>query len=444
MGFFISLRMAKTEINGSAVSGIMTEHWDLVNPWKDEIWDVKDSSGRVVYHKDKTVENCFLKYGIGRVAGESTERTYKRLIFDNSGREGLMHVPRISDFISKLETGDYMPSFLTDGDYIIDEQSGFDLQTDIMLFYSSNPIRKPIFNFLHGDRSERKGDINFASTWNLTFEEAGHFLELRNLMYRVKGVNVWLNLCDRTSIGSLDFAFANSEVQSIQISEKTYGNLDVGAVPRSVNGMFEFAKVTGDQIPQLRWYRCFEFCYMFDVCNSIDYIPAATTDFTEDRYNVWIANQGYPAAQGSFTQLFCICPNLTKVGPVIDVSQCHTRDKVYRMFGCKNLTQLRLKGINHFDWDFTAPEPEDSARQCLPNLDEASVKYLVDNAVDLKAQWRSTNEGDWNHTVQEAKLNIPASWNQFITMEQGKVLTKKGWRLFVDGTERIFATSDEL
>lgn len=34
------------------------------NLWKYEVWEVKDKDGNILYHKNKTFENCWLKYGI--------------------------------------------------------------------------------------------------------------------------------------------------------------------------------------------------------------------------------------------------------------------------------------------------------------------------------------------------------------------------------------------
>lgn len=418
------------KINDVSVSRIM-HGLSTENPWMNEVWDVKQNNGDV-YHKDKTVENCFLRYGIGVESGSSTQHTYKQLVFNNTSNTGVMKVPHIVDFVDRLRTGNYMPSFHASGYYDSLLMSG------VREFYRTSPITKRSFIGFCGSRAAKQGDKYLKEkVWDFTLSNTGHFAELNFLMYRAKDVdevNIRLN-GDNVSIGSLDFAFANTNLKNINIFESS-SNTDTGAVPRSVNAAFEYANIKGTAIPQMRWYRCFEFAYMFDVCNSIDFIPASTTDFSNDRDNTWVANQGYPTTQGSFTQLFCICPNLTKVGPVIDVSNCHTRNKVYRMFGCKNLTQLRLKGINHFDWDFTALNPEDSARQCLPKLDETSVKYLVDNATDLVTQWASTNPGDYNHTVDSAVLNVPASWDGFISDKQVMQLKTKGWTLQVDGRVR--------
>lgn len=53
--------------NGTNVGSLMLDSPQLPatqNLWEYEVWDIKDKDGNIIYHKDKTFENCWVKYGI--------------------------------------------------------------------------------------------------------------------------------------------------------------------------------------------------------------------------------------------------------------------------------------------------------------------------------------------------------------------------------------------
>jgi len=83
------------------------------------------------------------------------------------------------------------------------------------------------------------------------------------------------------------------------------------------------------------------------------------------------------------------CTHLTYFGPTLDVIAVHPthNDSVNCFNGCDNLSDIRIKNLNHGDWRFdgsnTGPENAKIFHGNLKSLNQESINYLFEHACDL-------------------------------------------------------------
>ena len=83
------------------------------------------------------------------------------------------------------------------------------------------------------------------------------------------------------------------------------------------------------------------------------------------------------------------CTHLTYFGPTLDVIAVHpTHNDSWNCFnGCGNLSDIRIKNLNHGDWRFDGssigPENAKIFHGNLKSLNQESIKYLFEHACDL-------------------------------------------------------------
>ena len=83
------------------------------------------------------------------------------------------------------------------------------------------------------------------------------------------------------------------------------------------------------------------------------------------------------------------CTHLTYFGPTLDVIAVHPthNDSVNCFNGCDNLSDIRIKNLNHGDWRFDGssigPENANIFHGNLKSLNQESIKYLFEHACDL-------------------------------------------------------------
>lgn len=94
----------------------------------------------------------------------------------------------------------------------------------------------------------------------------------------------------------------------------------------------------------------------------------------------WIRTGNAQAPESyDMVQAFRGCPKLTRIEPILNVKYFPHAGFVYWAFGgIDNLTHVRIKGINNFDWDFT-----NATNFGMRNLDTESIRYIFENAEDL-------------------------------------------------------------
>ena len=197
-------------------------------------------------------------------------------------------------------------------------------------------------------------------------------------------------------------------------------NCDFGFIPLQLNATFEGAQIPIIKREWLTWTHLTNLPYAFEMNNNLTEIQANdgeeivlfphnylnadegrlgwpyfyryTTDSNGNVTSKISVNEGY-----SIIQAFDRCPKLEKIEPILNVKYLPNESFVYYAFGSSpNITHLRLKGINNFNWDFT-----NTTNFGLTALDETSIKYIFDNAEDLVTTKYNQSNVNINNIIQE-------------------------------------------
>ena len=77
----------------------------------------------------------------------------------------------------------------------------------------------------------------------------------------------------------------------------------------------------------------------------------------------------------------------------------------------------------------------------IPNLDDDSIAYLIDNLNDLVSTYDPesdpANVSDYAPNIQSASLYLPETFQEKITSKQISGAKTKGWTIYVGGTEAV-------
>lgn len=170
--------------------------------------------------------------------------------------------------------------------------------------------------------------------------------------------------------------------------------------------------------------------------------------YTYDDNNNIIAKKS-ECANYSMIQSFDRCPKLTRIEPILNVKYLPNESFIYWAFGSEssNVTHLRLKGINNFNWDFT-----NTTNLGMINLDANSIKYIFDNAEDVKNIKYNESNVDYNNVSDSypnlyfdainfrsslsqngLEINCPSEWQDKITDEMVRNINAKGWTVKING-----------
>lgn len=169
-----------------------------------------------------------------------------------------------------------------------------------------------------------------------------------------------------------------------------------GFMPAQLNATFSGSGFSILKREWMGWQRVQNMIYAFDNNGTINEIQSNGEEVVLYPHNMRIGEGNYKwpyfytvDSEGNITdttprneqyyltQAFNNCGSLRIIEPILNVTYLANPGNIYNVFGnAKSITYLRLKGLNNFDWDFTAYNLN------LPNLDEDSVQYLLDNVVD--------------------------------------------------------------
>lgn len=151
----------------------------------------------------------------------------------------------------------------------------------------------------------------------------------------------------------------------------------------------------------------------------------------------------------SMVQAFDRCPLLTRIEPILNVKYLPHEGYIYWSFGSEspNITHLRLKGINNFNWDFT-----NTTNLGLTNLDAESIKYIFDNAEDVNNIKYDEANVDYDNVSTDYPglyfdavnirssvskdglvINCPTQWEDKITDDMVRSINAKGWTVKING-----------
>lgn len=445
--------------NKQPIAAIMSGKSDP-NKWKSECWDIKSKNG-LVYHKDKTLANCWEKYGVVKTNDNYKSRDTHYLLYDHIGN-GTTHAPTIVDMADYIDTDTHQLS-------IIGPVNNPELFSKFKEYYATNPLYR-YTNYMFGTLWNTAGNIHETS-WKFTIDTSRHLPDTGyvnkhalEVMYMFKGTNVeHVHFhFKHGALRSLDGMFQDCHnLKSIRVTYDPALPSDIstpdsnqiyhGLKPVSVARLFRSSGITSDVFPKdLDYAHCREFSSFVNGATSLTKVPPAVgcTAFEEHNSNIIIPNNGpwnttsstqphwawdksfnVPEAfYGSALEMFSWTPNLVEVGPVINFMYIKADWQINSCFHSPKLERIRIKNITNVDWDFA-----DGSKCYLPKLDKASIDYLFNNARDLAHLYQEGNVHSTFITRNSSTIKCPESWRDKITQDMINSMKNKGWTVYIGG-----------
>lgn len=402
-----------------------------VDPSTVRCWTVYHGSD-VLYHENKTKENAWEAYNL--ITTETIHGTEGKLIAKSFvGLDGTKKVPTLdvykdSDFYSKAADGTVtfqrFNGILNNKEVAAKVKEWFAAHTISQTFTNISTRNKGLFYAsdidgtltLNINENNISGIAEFAdSNIEKVIINTGFVTSLHELFYRAGNIReIEFENAARSQDLSGAFEFCHNLLK-LPVIYWGDGN-------RSFNSTDASGVVTVVTYKGL----CSNAGFAFEYCYRLPEIPqyGATRD---DAKNTLTFTSYSP-------QTFNQCKALTKIGPILDFRYLEPANASLIFGGCTALTDLRLKNLNHGSWRFDEKAINGVVHGNLSALDAESVKYLIDNLSDL-----NVTTSDDEHAISKvrtAELHCPSTWTS-ITDAQVTAANAKGWRIFINDTEKV-------
>ena len=423
---------AEIRFAGAAESADGT--WDAST---QECWDAYAGSRRV-WHKDKTVENCWVKYGL---ATDDTD-TGTVVVDMHSVPEGKSGVlPAATDWQGRVfpAAGGGLKPLAWRGpiantafwDELREYIGAHDI--DCTPGDGSTELRG---NWFRGSNFTGDLTVNLAGEspyW--TFADLFSGMDIGRLTIRFKGggvqVSSMFGFFRGLSADSIDVAGPGGESEVGTTGTRHFLAYDLSAVCENARLRGEFPDFVDWSVRQsVEGAACTRMGYAFTQCGTVTAIaPRAGVERDDDGNTIRIA----PMADQAFEN----CRSLASIGPVLDFGAVYNKPGsenspgggAYRTFaGCAALADVRIRNLNAGLWRFD----DDAYAGNMPSLDAASVEYLLANLPDLSgggadgvstpsnnflseawaATWVATAEGRTLSAMRQAR-RLPPTWPDY-------------------------------
>lgn len=347
-----------------------------------ECWDMH-LGNTLIYHKPKTLENCWKKYGYASEtyvdeSGNTQEFGYINVAnYTNTSFQGGYILPSIEDLEDnirnirwniKIKNTDYWD---TVRNWYENNYTTYKMITTIPLFNNNNfngkitlklnewfdeEHTKP-HNYLYSQSLFSNSEIehvHFVSENGCSFSSGnGIFIASPKLnKITFESPKGWL-------IGATDMSGILSRCGSL--TEYPYNLIKWDENRTNTKG-------NGIKCTLMGWFS--EYTPLIEV-------PSYNT---EDRY----ADDNTMMFATYAPQVFNGCGSLKKIGPVMDLCIVEpTANNTPSIFNCPNLEDCRIKNLNHGNWSFDNKTRDEGYIGYLPKLNQESINYLFDNLADL-------------------------------------------------------------
>lgn len=384
------------------VSGLsVNDGIDFTDETSVECWNAYMGDTQV-YHKDRTLENCWKKYGY--VAKESA------VIWGNDKKE-------VKEYVVKLPSGKNILPKLDNYNSLANckfhdiSPANTEIWSGIRNWYKNNTIDGTILAI---PSIVDDGGMSLARTfWNCT-----GFSELT------------LNLEFNDAYNSGEDNWFGTGIEEITFNT----NYPISSPQRWFRGMSKLKTIK---------YSCESSPYLFGVastvdmfggCSSIEEYPAQMIDWNIHRNIQNTTTRKATLTQYTFDKcaklkkvpsytsgddivccylkhMFNNCNALTTIEPILDVAEqtCKPSSAENWFSGCNALTSVKIKGLNHGDWYFDGTTNNGVKHGDLSNLDEASVQYLFNNLADLTTYDPMINTKQWYNSMEDWEVKNGAT-----------------------------------
>lgn len=411
-------------IDDEPLAKFMCPHEDNFD-YEDECWQAY-LNGELIYDKPKTIQNLWIEYGLAAKSGNNLVYTkaytgkktslyklveptdWQNWLLNTSNYIKWQNVKIPADFWGKIksfyETHRIHPSSL--GNFMLNSTTEgtdktFTIRPDNEWMSGSDMIRNTnLTKFTFKVFDSTHSSATYVSALTNMFRGAGSLTEV-----------IWLEADG--SIPTTCHFKANDMSGAFEWcgSLKSFGE-DVDWSWKA-NGGNHFNTTGGST--QIAW--------MFEWCSSMTEVKRSRLATSrEDNCNTIIVSR-------NMQQFADYCKNLVKIDPIMDMRYVipNTAANTYMAFvECSKLADIRLKNLNHGDWDFT------NWHTNLPALNQESVEYLINNLFDLNTVIppdANGNEQYDNPLVKTASITCPAAWNSYITNTMISNAGAKGWTI---------------
>lgn len=438
------------------------------DPSSVECWNVYQGN-ELIYHKDKTVENCISKY-FGSVSDNGT------ITIPDSTDGSLIKLPNVSEL---TDLQDYDTTTLkfsgsaneVSGQYVDWINQGYeknllDTTSDLATMIGAgkygclkcnNTEDSPVKIYVPlGTDGETFG---WEAADFLTFDNAlgGSDVNYLQIIFKDRGltnkckISTTMRSFQKLKVKNLDFIHEEADGTVVTPYEEKWGFM-----PIQLRAAFEGSNITVFKKDWMSWERVTMMPYCFDMCSELTEIQCngetatffphnvSTSDgqgdgelkwpYFKSSNNTWVENWDASYA-------FWRCEKLKKVGPVFDVHWWHNPGMYKYMFkNANNIEYLKLKGLNNMDWDFTSED------LYLPKLGWESIMYMLARLEDQigtpytqsnvdTSNVDSTNYPDiyFDHknirssrSTSGLKITVPDEWRGFCFS------TNHGWTVYSD------------
>ena len=401
-----------------------------VDPSTVRCWTVYHGSD-VLYHENKTKENAWDAYGL--IDAPVSLPDTKQVIKSFKGLDGTKKLPTLdvykdADFYSKA----------ADGTVTFQRFNGIlnnkEVAAKVKEWYAAHTVNN-VFNYTANRTKGLFSGSDIDGTVTLNIDELN-----------ISGVAEFADSNIEKVIINTGFVTSLHEIfyRATNLREVEFENV---ARSQDLSGAFEFCHNLL-KLPVINWgdgnlsfnstdasgvvtvvtYKvlCSNAGFAFEYCYRLPEIPqygstrdAATNTLTFTNYSPQTFNQ---------------CKALTKIGPILDFRYLKPANAYLIFGGCTALTDLRLKNLNHGSWRFDEKAINGVVHGNLSALDADSIKYLIDNLSDLTIT--SSDDEHAISAVRTAELHCPSTWTS-ITDAQVTAANAKGWRIFINDTEKV-------
>ena len=357
-----------------------------------ECWDAY-AGDEHSWHKDKTIDNCWLKYNMATDNGSYISMDMNGI---ESGFVG--YLPETIDYeehilpknnsgivpiawnanISNTDFWEKIKAYLLEHPVIIVQDNEEEGLTNLSS-YTTADVNDNIIQYQWFANAGITGDftIKFDGYFlNGTFSDCLRGNEFDTLTLQILHDNcrftVAQNMFRRLTANTIQVVDANGNLTNEYIKARDCSAMcemsSITYFPDIVDWDFRLESAGVQNVPMQ---------YAFSYCGDLVEIAQHGTSRDSDS-NTIIVSGGY--------QTFQYCYALTTIGPILDLAQLNFADNPsaetagYCMFqSCTSLSDVRIKNLNgscvHFD--------DDTKHGYLSALDSSSLEYLFNNLTDL-------------------------------------------------------------
>ena len=438
----------------------------IYDPSGVECWDIYQGTEHV-YHKDKTVDNCIVKYfGSKDSSGKITI---------NESSSGKLILPDFSELtdIQNYDTNNFKisgSSTEASNTYVEWLNQGYEKNLENTTDSLGTMVSNGCYGCLKCNNSSDKPVKIYvplgSDTWQdvheisdyLTFNNAlgGSDVNYLQIIFKDRG------LANKNSISTTMRSFQNLKCKEVDfIHEESDGTVVYpyecgwGFRPMQLRAAFESSNIKLFKREWMSWSRVTMIPYTFDHCSELTEIQCYHEEFTFYPHNISI-EQGQGNSTGnnylwpyfigansedwSADHGFWNCGKLKRIEPVMDVHWWANPGSYTSLFkGSPNIEYVKLRGLNNMDWDFT------SENLYLPKLNAECILFMLVRLADQVGTPYNASNIDTNNvsssypgiyfdhknirssrSVSGLKVTIPDEWRGFCFS------TQHGWTIYTN------------